>query len=423
MINKYRKVLLCFIIIIVVIIIIDLVFNFRGIFLENYKRYTESNKVETFDGTTVSIGGNQGVTISTPNSNSNQNPQNLANTYTSENSVNLADLIQRLKARPDKHVRSIVSKNSGKIINVEPVDIYPPTTKFIVKFKGQALTSLNDGLTGLSMSDKLEPSQQFELIYITNSTEFDAIIPDESKLHQLGNPTNTEKYPFYIARNVKNQDKGLFYDSGHISVRGIANYEGFKFDLSYSATDNTSKVPTHNSSELLSVLSNDFRASVGDSPNEISADPDKIKINLNLGSDALSSLLGGSIGNNYSVSRDISNNSGMNTQTMSNSQMSNSQMSNSQMNNSQMNNSLRFPDITNIDGFTDGPRRNTGNNINKDSPLTSDMFKLNNNSQQVIYTSDFNRSDIPAKDPYCSSSNYIPRDSVSSLCPGCNIKE
>ena len=73
MLNKYRKVLLCFIIIIIVIIIVDLVFNFRGIFLENYKRYTESNKVETFDGTTVSIGGNQGVTISTPNSNSNQN--------------------------------------------------------------------------------------------------------------------------------------------------------------------------------------------------------------------------------------------------------------------------------------------------------------------------------------------------------------
>ena len=416
MLNKYRKVLLCFIIIIVVIIIVDLVFNFRGIFLENYKRYIESNKVENFDGTTVSVGGNQGVKITTQSSNLNQNPQNLAETYNSDNTVNLADLIQRLKVRPDQHVRSVVSKNSGKIINVEPVDIYPPTTKFIVKFKGQALTSLNDGLTGLSMSDKLEPSQQFELIYITNSTEFDAIIPDESKLHQLGNPTNTEKYPFYVARNVKNQDKGLFYDSGHISVRSIANYEGFKFDLSYSSTDSTTKVPTHNSSELLSVLSNDFRASVGDSPNEIAADPDKIKINLNLGSDALSNLLGGSIGNNYSVSRDMSSNTSMGSQRM-NSQSMNSQSMNSQS----MNNNLRFPDITNIDGFTDGP--NTGNNTNKGSTLTNDMFKLNNNSQQVIYTSDFNRSDIPAKDPYCSSSNYIPRDSVSSLCPGCNIKE
>ena len=35
------------------------------------------------------------------------------------------------------------------------------------KYGWKAKTSLNDGLTGLSMSDKLEPSQQFELIYIS----------------------------------------------------------------------------------------------------------------------------------------------------------------------------------------------------------------------------------------------------------------
>ena len=42
--EKYRQMILFFMLIIVVIVIIDLVFNFRGIFMENYTRYIKSQE-------------------------------------------------------------------------------------------------------------------------------------------------------------------------------------------------------------------------------------------------------------------------------------------------------------------------------------------------------------------------------------------
>ena len=42
--DKYRRIILFLIMIVVVVIIVDLVFNFRGIFMENYERYVKSQE-------------------------------------------------------------------------------------------------------------------------------------------------------------------------------------------------------------------------------------------------------------------------------------------------------------------------------------------------------------------------------------------
>ena len=45
--DKYRRIILFLIMIVVVVIIVDLVFNFRGIFMENYERYVKSQEHST----------------------------------------------------------------------------------------------------------------------------------------------------------------------------------------------------------------------------------------------------------------------------------------------------------------------------------------------------------------------------------------
>ena len=42
--DKYRRIILFLILVVVVVIIVDLVFNFRGIFMENYERYVKSQE-------------------------------------------------------------------------------------------------------------------------------------------------------------------------------------------------------------------------------------------------------------------------------------------------------------------------------------------------------------------------------------------
>lgn len=395
--DKYRRMLLFIMILIVVIIIIDLVFNFRGIFMENYVRYIKSQ--ETFQDT---------------------NPVDASTTYTGT-PTNENGFPDSQKISPTQHVRSIVSKHNGKIINIEPIDINPKSQnlnflndngqkndnfdppKFNIKFAGQSLTVLPDGMVGLRLSNTEENGQQFQIVPVENEETLDALIPAENK--GMGESFNETHYPFYILRSLFEEDgtqnkRCLYYDSGKLSVRKIANYDGIKFDISYNPVNVNAEVPMHNTSELLNVLSNDFRPGTGDSPNFTSSDPNKIKINLNLGDDFVSRLLGTGMSSGFSITPDISPSNNLNNTNNSNSQVNNP------YNISSRNNSSYSENFSNNSNFLN----NTG----------SDHLSQSNSNTLTYIESDKNRSDYMKQDEYCVN-NYIPRNSVPSLCPGCNV--
>ena len=99
--DKYRKYLLVFVIFVVVVIFVDIIFNFSGILMNNYK--------ETFDS-------------------------GAAEDYASQSETDLGALSQyeRISEKP---IRSIISKMYGKVINIypaPPVD-QVPTQRFMIK--------------------------------------------------------------------------------------------------------------------------------------------------------------------------------------------------------------------------------------------------------------------------------------------------
>ena len=139
--GKYRRMILFSIILIVIVIIIDLVFNFHGIFMENYTRYVKSqenfgNKLEHYQD------------------------------YNGDGTVDSLD--QRIESLQLKHqaVQAIVNKKTGKMLPVTTVEhnfgdaaiidstasnvasVDPPVVQFI--FGGQALTVDESGATTLS---------------------------------------------------------------------------------------------------------------------------------------------------------------------------------------------------------------------------------------------------------------------------------
>ena len=335
--EKYRQILLSVMIVIVVMIIIDLVFNFRGIFMENYVKYinTQENFVDS----------------------------NYLNDLVTNGTHTIPE---SQKLNPGQHVQSVISKYTGKIINLEPVSSANVNANmeygngnglplYNIKFNGHALTVLPDGMLGLRLNNKSERTQQFELIYVADKVIFDEVIPDTGKgLGKSTDPTETA-YPFFILRS-RFEDNGkknrcLYYDSGKLTVRPIGNYDAIKYDVSYEKVDSTSEVPTHNTSDLLNVLSTDFRAGTGENENLTIKDPDKIKINLDLGGKDVKDILGS------------------------------------------------LADVVSPDN-------------NRGGVETFQNFK----------TADGNRSDY-FKDELrkqCAKKDFIPRQSVKSICPGCD---
>ena len=258
--NKYRETLLFIALCVVVIIIVDLVFNFSGVFMENYDEFIKSQ--EDFED------------------------------YTSGMKRSI-DEIPNQKIRDDKDITGVMNKKTGKLIGVNVVKRVPyknpPSSDYTevqVIFNGQALTVDASGNTTLSMSDSSLETQLFEVILIEDATMFEKIIPDEGKA--LGKDISSDYYPFYILRSKVSQDgnkkRCLYYDGGNLYFGIIANYDAVKFDITYENID-IRKTPLYNSNKILEVLNDNFRMGESDDnmADNLGLSTDKIKINLNLG--------------------------------------------------------------------------------------------------------------------------------------------
>ena len=261
--NKYRETLLFIALCVVVVIIVDLVFNFSGVFMENYDEFIKSQ--EDF-----------------------QNGPD----YTSGITRSIDD-IPGQKIRDDKDITGVMNMKTGKIIGVNVVkrvahnDVREDNyTEVQIVFNGQALTVDGSGNTTLSISDSSSDTQLFEVVLITGSDMFNDIIPSEG--FALGKDVASDYYPFYILRSKVSQGgekkRCLYYDGGNLYFGIIANYDAVKFDITYENID-IRKTPLYNSNKILEVLNDNFRIGESDDnmADNLGLSTDKIKINLNLG--------------------------------------------------------------------------------------------------------------------------------------------
>lgn len=268
--DKYRKYLLVFVVFVVVVIFVDIIFNFSGILMNNYK--------ETF-------------------------ASGAAEDYASESETDRGALAsyETIAERP---IKSIISKMYGKVVNIQPLAPVDqvPTTRFMIKINGQALSVNKDGTYGLVLSNNEDIRQHWELTLIKNTGDF------VNALNGSNNGYNVNKvsYPFYVCRSVHDITSGtgvvraLQYEGGYISVRPIGNYDNQKWDISNTQLE--SNVRLHNNGNSPNSL-NDSEFSYG---NYYSSDQlpsqtntqEKLNINLKLNQEVIDQLFGNRIGNN-----------------------------------------------------------------------------------------------------------------------------
>ena len=315
--DKYRRIILFLILVVVVVIIVDLVFNFRGIFMENYERYVKSQE-HFIDNSTEDI------------------------------------------------VKSIISKVSGKIINVDYQSRQDGNQVCRMLFGGQALTAGETGTVELTEFTGAK-NQLFEIILVDTEKRFKELLGiteanNAADAYGAKLEGGCTKMPFHILRNVGMPDRCIHYDSGRVTIRPIANYDSIKFDVSFKAYDQGRFVNTHNTSDLFDVFSSDLK--IDNENKQVSTNPNAIKINLKLNNDTLSNMFGLEEG------------------------FTNVQEG-----------------FTNVqEGFEDAPK----NKKVKAKDLTYEESAKN-------------RSDyMKLENDYCKK-NYIKRDALKSLCPGCKI--
>ena len=102
----------------------------------------------------------------------------------------------------NNHVQSIVSKYTGKVINVEAIN-EPPSRLLMVPFfdensRKKSLSVNEDGTYSLVIPNKTSVDQQFILIFVDCADTFAKHIP--LKNESLGYNIEDASYPFYILK-------------------------------------------------------------------------------------------------------------------------------------------------------------------------------------------------------------------------------
>lgn len=267
--EKVRSVVLLLAIVVVLVIFVDLIFNFSGLMKEKF---------------TVS---------SSYNSQSESMPQE-------ESDENLNHT----------NIKSVVAKFEGKMIKVSFVPNDPNNKTVVLEspVSNNANLSVNsDGTLSEKLKASSETSQQFNLLKINNSQEYNELLKESNN---GANTTSTvTNYPFYILKSVKFGDHNwcLAYEPGKLYLSPIGNYNNQKWDAS-NIEVKTKSVLTHTVNNTAAGAFNKN----GDAIDGEIDDPNKIRINLNLTDELKRQLLGvetssSSSGTNSSNNLDGSN--------------------------------------------------------------------------------------------------------------------
>ena len=313
------------------------------------------------------------------NTGSNSNPSTVGRTLTDEQISKLSDETKQKVCDSfgkDKF-NSIVSKYSGKVISVEPLEKEKKgRRKYLIKWTpiggkpGGCITANADGTFSTPICNSTISDQKWEIIEIKDEDEFRDYL--EPHRESLGRPLSETAYPFYI---IKSNDRYLNYEGGGLSVRELANYDGMKWDASNEKVDQD-PLPTQDNNKFTGLtpghrksLSDNSVGSMNMNMNTKNGSKnDGTNLNINLDPDLLAKL-GLALGNG-------SNNENMNND-------GDLLMSQDELNN----------------------RKNGINNTGGRGNI-SDMLDPNGNNPECK-----NCGKIPPQ--------YIEKDFVESVVPGC----
>ena len=323
---------------------------------------------------------------SNTNTNNSNNNSSNGRTLTDEEIARLSDDTKQKVCDSfgkDKF-NTIVSKYSGKVISVEPLEKEKKgRRKYLIKWTpvggkpGGCITANADGTFSTPICNSTISDQKWEIIEIKDEDIFREYL--EPHRESLGRPLSETAYPFYI---IKSNDRYLNYEGGGLSVRELANYDGMKWDASNEKVEQD-PLPTQDNNKFTG-LTPGHRKSVSDSSvaslsmngnnsqNGKNGKNDGTNLNINLDPDLLAKLglaIGGSNDNDGNISNE-----------------GNLLMSEDEYNN-----------------------RKNGNNSTGGRGNTSGMFDSNANNPECK-----NCGKIPPE--------YIEKDFVEAVVPGCTGK-
>ena len=250
------------------------------------------------------------------NNNEDVNLENAAENYYDEttnnsdnNSMSDEELDKKCKIRKKKSdFGSIISKYSGKVINVEK---QPNKTsdkvKYLIKWEpvggkaGGCITANADGSYSTPICNFNIDKQLWEIIEVKDEEQFTKLIKDfggEDRL-TMGRPLDETNYPFHI---VMSNNFVLNYEGGGLSIRKIANYDSQKWDVSTESlkqepmpTQNFNKestlTPGHNITQTDMNIQNKYQNPVSGN----SSGGDDVNLNINVDNRLLRKLLGESV--------------------------------------------------------------------------------------------------------------------------------
>lgn len=221
-----------------------------------------------------------------------------------------AELIKTCGAINNKPYGSIISKYSGKTINVDHIGDRDGDKLYVIKWQplggkpGGCITLEANGTYSTPLCNPNIDKQKWILKKITSEKILKDLIPKDRR--SMGRAMEETAFPFYMI--VSGQDKNyvLNYEGGGLSIRLSANYDGQKWDASEKkiAQDPlptqknskfTSLTPDHNMSDTDKSMGNlmSNRGSVNSSEsagNGKSDDKGGVNLNVNLDPDLLAKL-------------------------------------------------------------------------------------------------------------------------------------
>jgi len=222
-----------------------------------------------------------------------------------------AELLERCKNLGKTDFGSIVSKYSGKTINVEKEPNSPAgKTRYIIKWEplggkpGGCITANADGSYSTPICNNVADQQLWEIIEVKDEEQFTELIKTyggEDRL-KMGRPLDETSYPFHICKSSKH-DFVLNYEGGGLSVRKLANYDSQKWDVS-TETIAQDPMPTQNYNKLSSltpghnISKSDMSAATfgknmnGNGNGNGGENMDGVNFNINVDPDLLKKLLG-----------------------------------------------------------------------------------------------------------------------------------
>ena len=219
-----------------------------------------------------------------------------------------AELRKKCAALEDKPWGSVISKYSGKTINVELQGERDGDKLYIIKWQplggkpGGCITLEANGTYSTPLCNPNIDKQKWIMRKITSEKVLKDVIPKERQ--NMGRAMEDTPFPFYMIISGQDKNYALNYEGGGLSIRPTANYDGQKWDVSEKKiaqdplpTQNnnkfTSLTPEHNMSatdkSMNGLMTQNNLGSSSGSENGNNKDG-SVNLNVNLDPDLLAKL-------------------------------------------------------------------------------------------------------------------------------------